>query len=58
MFLNSLYASNYNILVALLAPRTPAELTDDELMNTFEVAPLAKEKYSSLSATFSSNLPS
>jgi hypothetical protein len=37
MFLNSVSASNYNMLTALVSPRTPAELTYDELMNTFEV---------------------
>jgi hypothetical protein len=37
MFLNSPGASNYNMLSALLSPRTPPELTYDELMNTFEV---------------------
>jgi hypothetical protein len=37
MFLNSVGAPNYNMLAALVSPRTPAELTYDELINTFEV---------------------
>jgi hypothetical protein len=37
MVLNSVGASNYNMLAALVSPMTPAELTYDELMNTFEV---------------------
>jgi hypothetical protein len=37
MFLNSEGASNYNMMAALVSARTPAELTCDELMNTFEV---------------------
>jgi hypothetical protein len=34
MFLNSVGASNDNMLAALVSPRTPAELTCNELMNT------------------------
>jgi REP element-mobilizing transposase RayT len=37
MFLNSVGGVNYNMLAAFVSPRTPAELTNEELMNTFEV---------------------
>jgi hypothetical protein len=36
IFLNSIGASNYNMLAALVSPKTPSELTYSELMNTFE----------------------
>jgi hypothetical protein len=36
IFLNSVGANYYKILAALVSPRTPAELTYEELINTFE----------------------
>ena len=36
MLLNSIGASNYNLLAALVAPRTPDQLSYDELMNELE----------------------
>jgi hypothetical protein len=43
MFLNSVRASNYSVLAALVCSRTPGELTYDELKNTFEVHLCPKE---------------
>lgn len=37
MLLNSVGAENYNMLASLVSPKTPAELSYDELMNAFEV---------------------
>jgi hypothetical protein len=37
MPLNSVGASNYNMLAAFVSSTYPAELTYDELMNTFDV---------------------